>query len=347
MKFMNMKRFGAVAMAGALALSLSAPAFAASNTTTSIAGGYEDIPIAVTVPTTGTAQINPYGLPVTITKSDDTTAVISNQKITTRPLNIKNNGSVALNVDASLLVIPKGDVAIAAAKGANDKTMKIDLEIIGLNDTTLAVSSEDETLEDKLIDKFVDTATWASATTLAAPAVAKNAATGTAAKSTDTGNTSPMAVLGASTVGEDSVTYGRDSIALFRLTGDLNAEPNDGATPAVDTPWAAADGFTATVTFKFTPAPPSAGDATVTLAIAGTTAAATYNAGTSGLTVVSYSWTSSDTTEATIPATTGTTAQATITKAGTATNGNTSTITVTATLSNGATISGTATYTVS
>lgn len=55
MKFMNKKRFGSTVMAGALALSLAAPAFAANNTSTTITGAYADIPIAVSVPTTGTA----------------------------------------------------------------------------------------------------------------------------------------------------------------------------------------------------------------------------------------------------------------------------------------------------
>ena len=32
---------------------------------TVVEGTYKEIPIAVEVPTTGTAQINPYGLPVT------------------------------------------------------------------------------------------------------------------------------------------------------------------------------------------------------------------------------------------------------------------------------------------
>lgn len=39
MKFMNKKRFGSTVMAGALALSLAAPAFAANNTSTTITGG--------------------------------------------------------------------------------------------------------------------------------------------------------------------------------------------------------------------------------------------------------------------------------------------------------------------
>ena len=82
MKFMNKKRFASSVLAGTLALSLAAPALAANNTTTNIAGSYADIPIAVVVPTTGTAQINPYGLPVSITKSNDSTVDLTGQKIT-------------------------------------------------------------------------------------------------------------------------------------------------------------------------------------------------------------------------------------------------------------------------
>lgn len=45
------------AMAGALALSLAVPAFASNST--DITGTYQAVTIDVTVPTSGTAQINP------------------------------------------------------------------------------------------------------------------------------------------------------------------------------------------------------------------------------------------------------------------------------------------------
>lgn len=339
---MNMKRFATTILAGAMALSMAAPAFAASTTpaySTAISGTYQDIPIAVVVPTTGTAQINPYGLPVTITKSNESTVDLTGQKITTRPLSIKNQGKTSLDVKATLAVIPKGDVSIAAAATAA-KAIAVNLEVAGLDDNTLAVSSESETLEDLLIDKFAARSTWVGAATLAAPTAAKGAA---AAAVTPAVSASTMATLGAATINGDAITYGKDSIALFRLTGDVNQEPTDA--------WATADGFTANVVFKFTPTAPSAGDATLTLDNTTITAtgaiAATFTAGTSGRTVVSYQWTKTGAAAADVTLTNDTTATVTATIASPATvaSNTTATITVTATLDNGATLTADCTYT--
>lgn len=251
MKFMNMKRFGSIAMAGALALSLAVPAFASGATpaadpnTTKVEGAFKDIEINVVVPESGSAQINPYGLPVSISKSDMTTADITNQKITSLPLTLRNQGTVDLDVNASLLAIPKGDVAIAAAKDTG-KTIAVSLEVAGLDNAKYAVSTMDTTLEDLLIDAFVDDDTWAGAGTLAAPAVSKGAATGTAAKSN-----AALATLGAATDNMGMVTYGNDSIAVFRLVGDVAEEPVKA--DSSEDPWKETDGFTATIVFKFKP----------------------------------------------------------------------------------------------
>lgn len=348
MKFMNLKRFASTVMAGVLTLSLAVPAFAASTqpaNSTVITGGYDEIPISVEVPTTGTAQINPYGLPVEVTLSTGGTVSLTGQKITTQPLSVKNQGSVKLDMDASLLVIPKGDVAIAANKDTG-KTIKVDLEVAAMNDDELAVLSDNERLPDLLIQKFADDANWENATTLAAPAVAKSATTGTASKSTDTGNTSPMAILGAATVnaGAGTTTYAADSIALFRLTGDLAQEPVTGTAPnTTDDPWKAADGFTATIVFKFTPhitvpASVSLNKSTANIANgASEPLTATFAAGESGLTLTSCTWSSSATGVATVTGsgTNNTTGTVTWASAGSAT------ITCTATLSDGSTVKAT------
>lgn len=250
MKFMNTKRFASTVMAGVLTLSLAVPAFAAdssaNNTSTVISGTYAEIPISVEVPTTGTAQINPYGLPVTLTKSDDKTVDLVGQQITTKPLSVKNQGNVKLDMDATLAVIPKGDVSIAASADT-DKGISVTLEVAAMNDATLAVASDSERLADLIIDKFAADATWTDVTELSAPAAAKAATTVTPASSTDSGNTSPMAVLGAVTQKAEGFNYGNTSIALFRLTGELAEEPDTSGA------WKEADGFTATIVFKFTP----------------------------------------------------------------------------------------------
>lgn len=340
MKFMNTKRFASTVMAGVLTLSLAAPAFAASTqpkNSTVVTGAYKEIPIAVEVPTTGTAQINPYGLPVTITKSDEKTVDLVSQKITTRPLSIKNQGSVDLDLGvSSFVVVPKGDVSIATTADT-DKAIKVDLEVAALDDAALALSTENEKLGDLLIDKFAADATWTGAGSLGAPAAAKG---DTAADITAEKTTNPLATLGAATVKGDLITYGNDSIALFRLKGDLAQEPTSGA-------WKDTDGFEATIVFKFTPATPapSAGDAAVTLnnatlTLDNTTTTsgtlnATFAAGTSGLTVASYAWSVDDTTVATIGG--STTATETVTYAG----AGAAVVTCTVTLSNGATVSAT------
>lgn len=250
MKFMNTKRFASTVMAGALALSMAAPAFATGNVV--ITGTYADIEIAVEVPTTGTAQINPYGLPVTIDKSDRTTVDLVDQKITTQPMSIKNQSSIPLEIGASVTAVPKGDVEIKTSVAAADKGKQISLElqVAALNDSTLAVATTDRTLEDKLIDKFAADATWASLASTnkgAFPTAAKGATTAPA-PTAYTG----LATVGAATIEGNSITYGPKSIALFRLDGFLNEAPQK-ADGSAD-PWATTDGFEATVAFSFKPA---------------------------------------------------------------------------------------------
>lgn len=338
MKFMNKKRFGSTVMAGALALSLAAPAFAANNTSTTITGAYTDIPIAVSVPTTGTAQINPYGLPVTITKSNDTTVDLVGQQITTKPLSVKNQGTVSLDMGvSSFLVTPTGDISIAAAKNT-EKEIAVNLEVAGLDDTTLAVSSDSENLDNLIIDAFADEDSWANAITLPAPAFAKG---GTAPNPANKNN---MAVLGAVTPKSEGFTYGRKSIALFRLTGKLAEEPvNAGAAD----PWKETDGFSAAIVFKFTPhadvaASVALDNSSLTASIAAGNSGsltATFNPGDTDLTVTSWAWTSD--TLATAVAT-GSTANGALTyvAAGSAI------ITVTATLSDNSTVTATCNLTV-
>ena len=255
MKFMNMKRSGAAVMAGVLPLSLAAPAFATSSPAPAgqviITGTYKDIPIAVSVPTTGTAQINPYGLPVEVKKTVGT-ATISGQKITTHPLNIKNQGSVALNVNAGLTVTPAGGLKVVAATGTisateTAKNAIVKLQVVGLNDSAYAVPSTDVSLENTLIDKFATESTWTGAQELAATASVAGTGGAPDTAGTEAKSASRLATLGAATVGNGGiVTYGNDSIALFRLSGDVATEPTGG--------WEVTDGFSAKIVFKFTPA---------------------------------------------------------------------------------------------
>lgn len=307
----------------------------------SITGAYTDIPIAVSVPTTGTAQINPYGLPVTITKSNDTTVDLVGQQITTKPLSVKNQGTVSLDMGvSSFLVTPTGDISIAAAKTV-EKTIAVNLEVAGLDDTTLAVSSDSENLDNLIIDAFADEDSWANADTLAAPAFAQ----GATASTINPAKKDNMAVLGAVTPKSEGFTYGRKSIALFRLTGDLAQEPVDGSSNA--DPWKETDGFSAAIVFKFTPhadvaASVALDNSSLTASIAAGNSGsltATFNPGDTDLTVTSWAWTSD--TPATAVAT-GSTANGALTYVATGS----AIITVTATLSDNSTVTATCNLTV-
>ena len=69
---MKFKRIMSGALAGTLALSMSATALAAgatvdtANRDTVITGTYKDIALEVVVPKTADAFINPYGLPIVL-----------------------------------------------------------------------------------------------------------------------------------------------------------------------------------------------------------------------------------------------------------------------------------------
>lgn len=304
MKFMNMKRFGSIVMAGALALSLTAPAFAddAPAGQVVISGSYEDIPISVSVPSTGTAQINPYGLPVNFALSDTITNVsVSGQQITSVPLSIRNQGATKLSVNATLAVDTSGTdngVIVKEADLTTEKGKEINLalQVAGLNDNKYAVSSLDTDLDDNIIKAFAADATWANAKSLKA----KDTNAGTAiADATVAKSTSALAVLGAATEEAGGlITYGKDSIAVFRLTGKLNESPVKAVSGSdVDDPWVATDKFSATVVFKFKPAKPAVAkldNATLELGTTGnnsTTVTASLDAGDTELTIKSCAWT--------------------------------------------------------
>ena len=279
MKFMNMKRFGAAVMGGVMALSMASPAFATANV--EITGTYEEMEIAVVVTDSGEAQINPYGLPVEITKSDRTApkATISGEQITAPVMAIRNQSSVPLDVGVSSFTVkPTGGLIIkgsalttTGSSADKGKQAHVELEVAGLNDATLSVPITDK-IDDKLIDKHVAEATWsglAPANKLAAPAAASPTATITPAK---TAANAPLATLGATKVNGDGKTvYSAKSIALFRLKGHLTSDPEKTESGSqVPDPWATGDGFTAQIAFTFKPAAKH----TITVNATGGTAAA-------------------------------------------------------------------------
>lgn len=227
-------------MAGALALSLAVPALADNETV--ITGTYVNTPIAVTVPTTGTAQINPYGLDV---KLADNTSKISGNQIVTMPLAIINNSEMTLSVGASVTGEAKGDFLFGTA-ATNLTTTKTKTGIVYLQvkaDSSLGDTDQDTSvttgiaLKDASLDPlFEDWGEFVKPTTGSKDLLLKG---GSATTGTD------LAVLDPIDPATGSGNEKIGGVALFRLAGEVVTSPTE--------PWATTDGFTATVAFTFSP----------------------------------------------------------------------------------------------
>lgn len=281
MKFMNMKRFASVAMAGALSLSLAVPAFAVDTTT--ITGNYTPIALRVTVPTAGTAIINPYGLPYQMGES-----TISGQQITTgAPLVIQNRSSVALGVTANVTGTASTGVTLEAAgttadySTVTDKKLHVVFEAFTADELTALNVTDNDTIRPMF------------AALDSADAVLTGDVTTTAADATGT------LVLREANDGE--VQSG--GAAMFRLTGEAAKKAD----------WTADDTFTATIAFTFEPAEytKSAGTIALNRTIGvgnsdNTTADIQFTPDLpTGVTATTTTWTSSDTSKMTIDQTSG------------------------------------------
>lgn len=239
------------AMAGVLALSLAVPAFAAANTTT-ITSTYQAITIDVVVPPTGTAQINPYGLPIEVPKSGGTTKVpFNNQKIMTQPTAaIMNKMAIDLNVNASVTgavaALPTGSTAtpmkLAIEPLTADVTAKSVFAYVQAKTSTQTGAADTatvHTIADGLIDEY---AAWTQAYNADKDILVK---VGTETK--ENFITLKAAKMDATTGAFDEFNAG--SIAMIRVTGDVVASPREA--------WTADDSFTAAIAYTFIPAPAS------------------------------------------------------------------------------------------
>ena len=234
MKFMNQRRFGAAAMAGALALSMALPAYAAATTPsykTTINGAYSAPTLNVTVPGTVTAVVNPYGLPFDLVDGE-VTIKGDNAKISTgSAMLIENRSGSALKVGAKVKGTVKGSgVAFDTASVADNETSKkIYANFEAFNAPTLNE------------DNFSDEATVANLfkDLKSNDAVLKVNVAAAEAAATDA-NGGLILREGA----DDALQNG--SVGVFRLNGNATKKPS--------TDWASGDGFTVEITFSFEPA---------------------------------------------------------------------------------------------
>lgn len=274
MKFMNLKRFGSVALAGAVVMAMSAPAFAAdppANTTT-ISGAYNAIDLRVVVPATGNAIINPYGLPYQMGD-----ATISGQQITTgAPLVLQNKSTVPLAVTANLSGTGSTGVTLEAASATTDYTTSTDkkLHVVFEAFTADSLTALNVTDTDTLRPLF--------AALDSDDAVLTGDVTGTAANATGS------LVLREGADGE--VQSG--GAALYRLSGEVSKKAA----------WTSADTFTATIAFTFEPSEYTKNAGTlelsrpITMNVSGSTTAdiSFTSALPTGVTATSTTYTSSD-----------------------------------------------------
>lgn len=255
---MKAKKLAALGLSAALSLSLASPAFAASNTTTKITGTYQEIPIAVTVPTTGTATINPYGLPVKV-QSTNTTGdkkdllSINGQKITTMPMAIYSKTEVGLLVSATVTGEIKGEnlklatAAIPDGTTTNTALIYLETKASKLLEANLAVADSttkvgpfegwNTTSDAAVTDVTEEITTWGASTY---SADARNQIiVSTSAKSK-----SGIGYLTGTGTDDDDLKAG--GAMWFRLAGDVVSAPK--------TAWTKSDGVSVTVAFTFAPA---------------------------------------------------------------------------------------------
>jgi hypothetical protein len=252
---LNHKKVLSLALASAMSLSMMAPAFAADTESTTnrslkIDGTYKETTIDVVVPTTGTVIINPYALPCVIVDKTETAAAIKvkDQQIVTKPLAIKNQSDVKLDVNVSATATVKGNLTLATAPitdvakdTKNDAFVYLVLADMS-SDTTLvgAKTAVTQSVIDTAYQKQVETTKWTEYTTTNTPA-------NVLALKTSAVTGEKMVTLAAATLETDGSfkEYNAGSIAFVGLTGQCAQNPK--------TAWTTKDGLTATIAFTFTP----------------------------------------------------------------------------------------------
>lgn len=257
------KRVATTALAGAMALSLAVPAFAA-GTSTKVTASYKAVTIDVTVPTTGTATLNPLGMPVNIVNKDTdgvSASVAGEGHIITPPMVLVNNTELDLKVRASVESVVKGDftfsstawetipenknafVILRAAPGDSTNVLlkadgSVDLEKAAAAEKALQLAGTDTNAA-----KYKDAA---SIKTLQEKSdgsfVILQDGTASTITYTDTNSNKVKASL-CTLAAKNATTPDPASAGVFTLTGFLGTGGEDG--------WATTDGFTSTIAFSF------------------------------------------------------------------------------------------------
>lgn len=258
---MKSKKLLSMGLSLVMSLSLAVPAFAAANTSnkTEISGAYKEVTIAVDVPATGKAFINPYGLDLEVPQdaadsANSGKATIKGQQIVSAPMAIKNKSAMDLSVSATVtgaitpIDVPSGETAPTLMKFATNTTKGV-----GTNPDAEGYVPP---ATGKSAFVYFQAKQAADTTGTAAAVATEYAAWGASAYSEATD-----IIVAAKAVAKENImtlraatldntgtftSYKAGSIGLFRLTGDC--------TSGSKVNWTDKDQFTVTVAFTFTPA---------------------------------------------------------------------------------------------
>lgn len=240
MKSLKLKRILSIALSGAMCMALATTAFAAGNETV-ITATFDEPEIAVTVPGTVAAFINPYGVDVNYDPADDT-AILSGFQILSAPNCIYNLSGMDLSVSATVT----GEVLARA--GETDTTKAMKFATASTDGGTVTTKSAYVTFQMKVDDGILGEATdiidtlynplaqaWAADADADGEVVVKAGETAgedlVALKKADLSGTNPKAVAGGG--------------ALIRLNGDCVTAPKIA--------WDEKDSFKVTVAYTFMP----------------------------------------------------------------------------------------------
>ncbi len=322
---MKSKKLIAIGLAGVMTLAMAAPTFAAD---TVITGMYDEIEIAVEIPETGTAVINPYEMPVqAMSGTKKMGALTTAGKIATQPLVGISTCEVALDVGATVTGTPKGDLMLTNKDISSLKTKSAVIYLECKQDKTLVTADAAASATDPISGVTGANAVtafngWEKSTYNFGTDDAAKKANSDKVLVTEAGSTK----LGLCTIApakdtvDDTGAAGTDGVLdpqigsffLARLSGDVVQSPTDA--------WTAKDGVVVNVAFTFTPAAPKEGGA-ITLTEASITAGPTAKVvapdGVTFAADATYKWEIVDAGDSGVEKITGATATGTLTTTGT------------------------------
>lgn len=220
---MKLKKLASAVLAGALAFSLTVPAFATASDELTRGTAYEGEltapTIKITLTDSGKVVVNPYKMQVT-NPADPTGDKLTDQ-IVSAPLYIKNESNVALDIDAAVTgTAPTGvTFATTTTQGSKAVTTK-----------SIFMFFEIKAAEDGTTSPFTGTSTYDAKSANQILVAAKEA------------KKAKVLTMGA---GVDDTGAAAPTYACYRLTGDAASAPT--------TAWTADDAVSVSVAFTFTP----------------------------------------------------------------------------------------------